>query len=248
MAVAHTQSDRNKAIVRVSLLLVAIHSNPSLSGTMSRCRTAAGPPPLPTDVSDYTSVPRALLALHLDYEHLSHAGTQADRAARLWEHHHPDGDQSPDPPSSEDNRTSSDADSPTSEDEDADPPTSGDDSSASSSRYVMGSGLAPCSRHRRRRRGNTPSPPQPLLAARPRRAVGLAPLSPAGGEPLTTLTGTGSIVAGITPTLRELSPSLDLSGKRSFEVSLLISLSYWRNSQWVALRALTLTHVLKNVG
>ncbi len=93
-----------------------------------------------------------------------------------------------------------------------------------------------------------PNPRPPLLAARPRRAVGLAPLSPAGGEPLTTLTGTGSIVAGITPTLRELSPSLDLSGKRSFEVSLLISLSYWGNSQWVALRALTLTHVLKNVG
>ncbi len=104
---AHTQSDRNKAIDRVSLLLVTIHFNPSLSGTMSRRRTAAGPPPLPTDVSDYTSVPRALLALHLDYEHLSHAGTQADRAARLWEHHHPDRDQSPDqspdPPSSEDN-------------------------------------------------------------------------------------------------------------------------------------------------
>ena len=128
MAVAHTQSDRNKAIDCVSLLLVTIHFNPSLFGTMSRRRTADGPPPLPTDVSDYTSVPRTLLALHLDYEHLSHAGTQADRAARLWEHHHPDGDQSPDqspdPPSSEDNRTSSDADSPTSEDEDADPPTS----------------------------------------------------------------------------------------------------------------------------
>ncbi len=123
--------------------------------------------------------------------------------------------------------------------------TSGDDSSASSSRYFLGSGPAPRSRHRRRRRENTPSP-SPQSSSSSASAVGLAPLSPAGGEPLTTLTGTGNIVAGITPTLGDLSPSHGLSGRRSFEVSLLISLSYWGNSQWLALRART--HVLKNVG
>ena len=125
---------------------------------MSRRRTAAGPPPLPTGVSDYTSVPRALLALHLDYEHLTHAGTRADRAARLWEHHHPDGEQSSDPPSSEDDQPSSEDEQTSSEDA---APTSGDDSSASSSRYFLGSGPAPRSRHRRRRRENTPSPSPP---------------------------------------------------------------------------------------
>ncbi len=44
----------------------SMYFNPSLSGMMSRRRTAAGPPPLPTDD---TSVPHALLALHLELKY-----------------------------------------------------------------------------------------------------------------------------------------------------------------------------------
>ncbi len=150
VVVAHTQSDRNKAINRVSLLLVSIHFNPSLSGTMSRRRTATGPP-LPTDCRT-TPLSHAPYWPSIwttnTYPMQGHGQTgqpacgstttpKGTNRQTIHQTHRP-------------RKTRTPTLQPR------------DDSSASSSRYFLGiADRHPANRHRRRRRGDTPRTPSP---------------------------------------------------------------------------------------